>query len=152
LAAVPAPKPRLAQFLAPEVQADLVGVADESTRSIVTIRGDGLFPPGSSMVRPEVLPILGRIAAAVQAVPGQVVVTGHTDNQPIRSARFPSNWHLSQERALLVALLLAERGVPRERMRSEGRGDAQPIAANDAPGDRAQNRRVEITLLLPRAE
>lgn len=147
-----APKPRLAQFLAPEVQAGLVGVADESTRSIVTIRGDGLFPPGSSMVRPEVLPILGRIAAALQAVPGQVVVTGHTDNRPIRSARFPSNWQLSQERAQLVALLLAERGVPRERMRSEGRGDAQPIAANDTPGDRAQNRRVEITLLLPRAE
>jgi type VI secretion system protein ImpK len=147
-----APKPRLAQFLAREIEAGWVGVADESTRSIVTIRGDGLFAPGASVVRPDYLPLVVRIAAALQAVPGQVVVTGHTDDRPIRSARFPSNWHLSQERAQLVMLLLAEQGVARERLRAEGRGGAEPIAPNDTPGDRARNRRVEITLLLPRAE
>jgi type VI secretion system protein ImpK len=74
-----------------------------------------------------------------------VLVSGHTDSQPIRSARFPSNWRLSQERAQSVQGLLG-RWVEPGRMKAEGRADSEPIASNATAPDRAKNRRVEITL------
>jgi type VI secretion system protein ImpK len=149
-APVPAPaqKPRIAGFLEPEIRQGLVAVADRPDRSIVTIRGDGLFESGSATVSAKFEPLLLRIADALNTVPGQVLVTGHTDDQPIHSARFPSNWHLSEERAKSVLQLLASRVAPPTRLRAEGRGSNEPIAANDTRDNRARNRRVEITLLL----
>lgn len=145
-APAPAPaQPRLAGFLKPEIDAGLVAVKDEQTRSIITIKGDGFFEPGSATVAERVLPLLGRIAEALNSVPGPVQITGHTDSIPIRSARFPSNWHLSQERAKAVAQLLSATVQP-ARLSAEGRADAEPVAANDTPANRARNRRVEITL------
>ncbi len=138
-------KPRLATFLKPEIDQGKVAVKDEETRSIITIKGDGFFEPGSATVSEQVRPLLQRIAQALNSVPGPVQVTGHTDSIPIRSARFPSNWHLSQERAKAVAQLLATT-VPPARLSAEGRADAEPVAANDTPANRARNRRVEITL------
>ena len=103
-------------------------------------------------ISPDFQPLLARIAEALNAVPGQIQITGHTDNQPIRSAQFPSNWHLSQERARSVARLLAEKGVSANRLRAEGRADAEPVAPNDTPVNRARNRRVEITLFVARTD
>jgi type VI secretion system protein ImpK len=143
--AVPAAKPRLGQFLAREIAEGLVAVRDEPRQSVVTLRGDGVFAAGSASVAEAATPVLLRVADALSGVPGKVLVTGHTDNQPIRSARFPSNWHLSQERARTVRDLLASRVAP-ARLSAEGRADAEPIAPNDSPADRARNRRVEITL------
>ena len=98
----PAPKPRLAQFLASEIKAGLVAVRDDLDRSVITIRGDGLFDPGSASLSDDREALMKRIAEALAQVQGQILVTGHTDNQPIRSVRFPSNWHLSEERAKAV--------------------------------------------------
>lgn len=145
-AAPPAPKPRLARFLEPEIREGLVAVRDEAGRSVVTIRGDGMFEPGRAEVIERVKPVVDRVAQALLEHPGQVVISGHSDNQPIRSARFPSNWHLSQERARAVEQLLAAR-VPAQRLRAEGRADSEPIGPNDTSVNRARNRRVEITLL-----
>lgn len=142
-----APKPRLAGFLEPEIKAGLVAVGDYGDRSVITIRGDGFFEPGSATVAEKVLPLLIRIGEALNSVQGSVLITGHTDNQPIRSARFPSNWHLSQERALAVQQLLASSVKP-DRMKAEGRADSEPITGNATPVDRAKNRRVEITLFV----
>ncbi len=147
---LPAAEPRLAEFLAKEIQEGLVAVRDEEGRSVVTLRGDGLFAPGNATISERFLPILARIASALNAVPGQVRVTGHTDNQPIRSLRFPSNWHLSQDRARSVMQFLTEKGTLASRLTAEGRADAEPVAPNSAPADRARNRRVEITLYVPR--
>ncbi|MEY4754653.1 MAG: hypothetical protein RJA44_2328 [Pseudomonadota bacterium] len=144
----PAATPRLAQFLESDIQAGLVAVRDEADRSVVIIRGDGLFDPGSSTLAGERAPLLGRISAAMAQLGGHVLVSGHTDSQPIRSARFPSNWHLSEARARSVRELLISPQLPAERIRAEGRADAEPLAANDTPAHRALNRRVEITLLL----
>ena len=77
----------------------------------------------------ECVPLIARIGEALNAVPGAMVVTGHTDNQPIRSVRFPSNWHLSQERAAAVQALLAARVQP-DALTAEGRADREPVAAN----------------------
>lgn len=151
VAPLPAPKPRLAQFLQSDIKAGLVAVRDEIDRSVVTIRGDGAFAPGSATLLADRETLMGRIADALAQVSGNVLVTGHTDSQPIaRSARFPSNWHLSEERARTVRDLLVSRKVAADRIRAEGRADAEPVVANDTPGNRAMNRRVEITLVVGR--
>lgn len=145
----PAPAPRLAQYLQPDIKAGLVAVRDEVDRSVVTIRGDGAFDPGSASVLPDREVLIGRIADALAQVRGNVLVTGHTDDQAIaRSARFPSNWHLSQARAETVRDLLVSHRVAAERVRAEGRADAEPVADNRTPANRSLNRRVEITLFV----
>lgn len=141
--ATPAPA-RLAHFLAAEIQANRVVVRDLADRSIVTAQGDGLFEAGSATLSPTFAELLQRIGAAVAKVDGSVLVRGHTDNRPIRSARFPSNWHLSQARADAVAEALAPQLGGRPKIKTEGRADSEPVASNDTPEGRAQNRRVEI--------
>jgi type VI secretion system protein ImpK len=144
---LPAPKPRLAQFLASEIRAGLVAVRDEVDRSVITLRGDKLFDAGSASLSGDREALMRRIAEALTQVPGAVIVTGHTDNQPIRSARFPSNWHLSEERAKAVRGILVSQGVAPARVGAEGRADGEPLVANDSAANRALNRRVEVTLL-----
>ncbi len=141
----PAPKPRLAGLLAPDIQAGLVEVRDYDDRSVIVIRGDGFFEPGSAEIAERVKPLLGRIAAALNELPGPVQVAGHTDNQPIRSLRYPSNWHLSQDRADAVKALLAAT-VKADRLRAEGRADTEPVDDNATAAGRSRNRRVEVTL------
>ena len=87
--------------------------------------------------------------AGARQVGGQVLITGYTDSIPIQTARFPSNYHLSQERAEAVQKMIDPRLTTRNRIRAEGRADADPVAPNDTPGNRARNRRVVVTLLLP---
>ncbi|SAK84492.1 OmpA/MotB domain-containing protein [Caballeronia catudaia] len=150
-AAMPAAAATLATFLAPEIRQGLVSVREMADRSIVTITGDNLFASGSATLDPAYDALLGRIAEALKSVPGKVVVTGHTDDQRLVSARFPSNWHLSQARAESVRAMLASATGAPARFSAEGRGDAEPLAPNDTPAGRAKNRRVEITLLAPGA-
>lgn len=157
-AAVPPPPPpvaapvapRLAAFLKADVDAGLLQVRDLPDRSVVVIKGDGLFEPGQAEVTSALQPLLGRIGDALKATQGPVLVTGHTDNQPIRSLRFPSNWHLSQARAEAFRAVLAERIAP-TRLRAEGRADAEPTDDNATPAGRAHNRRVEVTLFVQNA-
>jgi type VI secretion system protein ImpK len=150
-AAFPVAEPHLAEFLAKEIQEGLVAVRHEDGNSIITLRGDGLFAPGSAIVSQGFAPVLDRIANALNSVSGQVKITGHTDDQPIRSVRFPSNWHLSQQRAHSVMQILTEKGTIGSRLSAEGRADAEPVASNSNAADRARNRRVEITLVTPHA-
>ena len=80
-------------------------------------------------------------------VQGRVLVTGHSDNTPIRTLQFPSNWHLSKARADSVVQMLAVGSTNPSRFTSEGRADTEPVAPNDTPQNRALNRRVDIILL-----
>jgi type VI secretion system protein ImpK len=156
-AALPSPAPslspvqaRVAGFLAPEIEHGLVSVDETADRSVITLRGDGVFGSGSGEVAGAYLPLLARIGEALKSVPGKVIVVGHTDNtRPGLSARFPSNYELSRARAAAVRDLLAERAGPPGRYSVEGRGDSTPLAPNDSAANRARNRRVEITLLTP---
>jgi type VI secretion system protein ImpK len=140
------PPPRLASLLQADIAAGAVEVRDLADRSIVTLRGDGVFDAGSAEVSGRSRPLFERIGAALNQVPGPVLIAGHTDNQPIRSLRFPSNWHLSKERAASVKTLLGAVVKP-ERMTAEGRADTEPVGDNASAEGRAKNRRVEITLL-----
>ena len=139
--------PRLRTLLASDIAANLVDVGDYADRSVVTIRSDGFFAPASNSIPDKMLPLLDRIGVAVAQVPGKVLIIGHSDNQPIRSMRFPSNWHLSTARAEEVAKHLADR-VDASRIRAEGRAESEPLAPNDSPANRAKNRRVDVQVLV----
>ncbi len=148
--AAPAP-PRLAQLLQSDIDAGAVQVKDLADRSVVTVLGDTMFEPGSAEVAGRATPLFARIAAALNQVPGRVLITGHSDNQPIRSLRFQSNWHLSMARAQSARNLLANT-VAAERMTAEGRADTEPVADNASAEGRARNRRVEIALTVAAPE
>ena len=84
----------------------LVTVTDEADRSVVRLRGDAFFASGSAEPMAASMPVLVRIGQALAEVKGDVLITGHSDNQPIRSLRYPSNWHLSTARADAVKTAL----------------------------------------------
>lgn len=136
----------LAEFLKKEIEEGLVSVHNSNERSTITLLGDGIFPPGSISISKRYEMILSRIAQELNQLSGQIKILGHTDNQPIRSVRFPSNWHLSKERANSVKQFLITKGISPNRLSAEGRSDTQPIASNNSVEGRARNRRVEIIL------
>lgn len=138
--------PRLARLLADDIAKGLVEVRDEANESVVTIHGDGLFGSGSTDLKPEYEIIIFRITDALNKVPGDIMIVGHTDNIPSRSIQFPSNWHLSRGRAVSVVRLIKSRLESQRTIVSDGRGENDPIAPNDSPANRAMNRRVEILL------
>jgi type VI secretion system protein ImpK len=137
---------RLSDVLGDEVNQGLVDVVDLGTVARVVVHNKGLFPSGQASVTDSYQALLAKIAAALDKESGPILVTGHTDNQPIRSLRFPSNWHLSQERAESVMAALAKTVGDTERLVAEGRGDTEAIATNETAEGRRQNRRIEINL------
>lgn len=147
-----AAKPRLAPLLADDLNAGAIEVIDEPQRSVLTLSADALFEAGTAQLQEAQRDRLRRIARALTGLPGRVEVIGHTDDRPLESLRFPSNWHLSRERAQAVGDALVESGMPAARVRAEGRAETEPRVANDTPAARARNRRVEVQLLLPRPE
>lgn len=140
-------RPRLAGFLADEIRAGKVAVEDAVDRSVVTIRGDELFASGSATIVDDLQPLMLRIADAIRKVKGDVRISGHSDNRPIATLRFPSNWALSQARAEQVLQILAAKTGQPQRFTAEGRSDTEPLASNATAEGRAKNRRVEITVL-----
>ena len=147
-AAVASPaSPDLHKFLAPEIKAGQVQVFEDPQSITVRLINRQMFGSGSATLNPSYLPLLHRIGDALKTEPGDVIVNGYTDNQPIHTVQFPSNWQLSQARADAVAgVLRAVLGDPK-RVRAVGKGDADPIATNATPAGREQNRRTEVVLL-----
>jgi len=138
--------PRLSKFLSDEIAKGIVAVYEDEHVSVVTIPGDGLFPSGSVAVERRFEPTFARVAQALNSVQGPVVITGHTDNKPIRTARFPSNWELSTERARSVLKVMAGSMADPARLHAEGMADSDPVAPNDTEDNRRKNRRVMVIL------
>jgi len=138
----------LKTFLKPEIDAGLVAVRDEADKSVVTLKGDGLFTSGSTDVRGRYESVIQRIASAMENVSGKILVIGYSDNVPIRSARFASNYELSLARAQSVQTRLQQQLSQPSRVKAEGRGESHPLVPNTSAENRALNRRVEITLLV----
>ncbi|MGE0744693.1 MAG: type VI secretion system protein TssL, long form [Rhodospirillales bacterium] len=137
---------RLRKFLEPEIREGLVSVTDDATATIVRFRGEGMFDSGSATVTPRVAPVVRRVAEALKVEPGAVTIVGYSDNRPIRSLRFPSNWHLSLARASAVMDGMVADGLDASRLKADGKGEADPIASNDTPEGRALNRRIDVRL------
>lgn len=123
-------------------------VTIEKGRIVINLPDNVLFASGSATVNSEGQKALGQIAKALAAFPDRrFQVEGHTDNVPIKSARFPSNWELSTTRALSVVHLMVREGVVPGNLSAAGFGEFHPRAGNDTKEGRALNRRIEIIML-----
>ncbi len=120
-------------------------VADKAVRIILT--GDLLFDTGKADLKPEAIELLGEIASIIRQTTCMVNVVGHTDNVPIHSERFPTNWELSAIRACVVArFLIEDMKIPAKRFYVSGHSYYQSVKPNYTAKDRAANRRVEIII------
>ncbi|MBK9305830.1 MAG: OmpA family protein [Nitrospira sp.] len=115
---------------------------------VITIPDQLLFNSGEAAVRSEALPFLEGLSGALVELNRHTKVEGHTDNVPIRTAQFPSNWELSAARAVMVVRVLSELyGVPSDHLAAVGHADTRPLTENLDPEQRAKNRRVEVVIL-----
>jgi chemotaxis protein MotB len=124
------------------------------TEGRITLRLDDklLFNTGGSDLNPAGNDLIGDLVPVLEATGRSISVEGHTDNRPIRSDRYNSNWDLSAARAVEVVNFLEGQGIPREQMRAVGYADTRPIADNDTAEGRARNRRVAIVLQTERLD
>ena len=143
---------RVSKFLEAEIAEGLVNVFQDANTITVRINGSGMFGSGSDVLKPEFELPLSRVAKALNDTRGPVIIVGHSDNQPIRSARFPSNMHLSLARAETVRKTLLPLIDDVSRLSAEGHADREPIASNDTSEGRAANRRIEIVLIREQAQ
>lgn len=133
-----------------DIKSDAVEIVPRDNSVELNLRGAAFFDLASAEIKPGGLPLLRDIASTLAGTPYKVTVEGHTDNLPIESWLYPSNWELSSARASRVARFLIDNGVPRDHMRVEGLADTRPVAPNDdaeghpIPENQAKNRRVVI--------
>jgi type VI secretion system protein ImpK len=137
---------KLHQFLAPEIKSGLVVVLEDAQSLTVRLTNRNMFGSGEATMTAGYDGLLARIGAALDDEKGMVTVNGYTDNQPIHTARFPSNFELSQARADAVARVIAAKMSDPKRVKAIGRADADPLAPNNTADGRQQNRRTEIVL------
>lgn len=146
----PPPKPpepdRLCSFLKPEADQGLIAVSCDAASAVIRIRNSGLFASGSATVAPGYIRLLERIGEALKQEKGPITVNGYTDNQPIKTVKFPSNYQLSQSRAEAALDIIARVLGDPKRISAMGHADADPIASNATAEGREQNRRIEVVL------
>lgn len=140
---------RLKELLSAEIARGTVSVEEDDNHSAVSFRGDDMFVPGQARMNPKILPVIAKVANEINEineVSGTVQVTGHSDNQPIRTREFPDNQVLSEKRAAAVAEALKSSGVTPSRLKVEGLGATVPLADNATATGRSRNRRVDIVV------
>lgn len=143
--APPAPGPTLKQLLKNEEASGALSVEERGGRTVVTLLASDLFASGSATLNPDHERTIRAIAAALNQVPGRVVVQGHTDSQPIRSFRYPDNFALSRERAVSVVHVLQQTLANDARLTWTGVGSSEPRYTPDSlPENQSRNRRVEV--------
>jgi chemotaxis protein MotB len=140
---------QLASALRGEIESGRVELMELRGKTTVKMKDKILFASGSATIGADGRVALKKVADALRSMQGKAIrVEGHTDNVPTGHAGpFPSNWELSSARALAVVRFFQETGVDPTRLSGAGFGEFQPIAANDSPEGRSQNRRIEIVLL-----
>jgi type VI secretion system protein ImpK len=146
----PAPEPtvldRLRSGLHQDIDQGSISLLGTPATPVIRVADRGMFAGNGAVVPAAALPLLERIAAALRDEGGSVRVIDYTDNQPIRTVQFPSNFQLSAARANAVRAIIARGVGDTGRVSAEGRADADPIAPNTTPEGREQNRRIEIIL------
>jgi chemotaxis protein MotB len=146
--ALEALKVRLAEKLKLQIAGGQVGLEVDPRGLVVTIREAGTFGVGSAELSDAAKGVLGEVADALADVEHPVRIEGHTDDVPIKTAKYKSNWELSTARATgVVSFFVEERGLPPSRFSAAGYGEFRPRAANTTGANRATNRRVDIVIL-----
>lgn len=122
---------------------------EENEKGItIHILDEVLFAPAQAGLNENSKTVLNRLAQVIKGLPNDIRIEGHTDNVPINTARYPSNWHLSVDRALSTAYyLIKEDGLDPDKVSILGYAEYRPIAPNDTPENRAKNRRVDLVIL-----
>jgi chemotaxis protein MotB len=137
----------LQESLEQEVEQGLVTFDKTESSIIIRIQEKGSFGSGSARLDSGFHEVMARISAVLAAKPGKILVAGHTDNIPISTGRFRSNWELSSARAVTVLhSMLRNKDIAEERIVVQGFADTLPQVENDSPQNRAKNRRVELIL------
>jgi len=138
----------LQKELASAIGDGLIEVEGYNDRVLIRIREKGSFGSGKSDLKPAFAPILEQIAVVLKQRDGHFIIAGHTDDIPIETRQFRSNWDLSAKRAATVVHFFIQRGdIDPERMEIRAHSDNQPLVPNDSWENRATNRRVEISVL-----
>jgi len=135
------------QAMADLVEKDLLIVRRHDFWVEVEIRTDILFPSGSATLAPAAMQALGQLADTLAPFPNPMRVEGHTDNRPINTPEFPSNWELSAARAASVVRLFTQRGIDAARLAVIGLGENRPSESNATMAGRNANRRVVLVIL-----
>ena len=134
--------------LAEDIDAGMLEVDTEGERIVIRIRERGSFPSGAADLMDDFQPVLARIGAVLAQTEGQIIIAGHTDDIPINTARFRSNWELSASRAVSVVDHLGRiTEIPMQRFLIEGYAETRPLVPNEDAETRARNRRVEIVIV-----
>ena len=137
---------QITSALGPLVQSGQVRITEGARGITVVINASLLFAPGEATLSAEALRALTEVAKVIAPTAFPITVEGYTDNTPISTPQFPSNWELSGVRAASVVRLFIAEGVAPDRLKEVGYADQRPIASNDTPAGRARNRRVAITI------
>jgi chemotaxis protein MotB len=136
------------KFLVTQNALDKVNVEITRRGLVVSLKEAGFFDSGSATVKPASYGLIAKIAEALLPYGNQISFEGHTDNVPMRSQVFPSNWELSTARATNLARLLIDRyGFTPQKIAVTGYGEYRPVADNTSDEGRKQNRRVDIVLM-----
>jgi chemotaxis protein MotB len=138
----------LVQTLSREIAQQSISIEMTREGLVISLREAGFFDSGSATPRPESLPVLRQIAERLQNSPYDMRVEGHTDNVPIHTEAFDSNWELSSARATRIARTFLDlKAISPERLSAAGFAEFHPAASNDTPEGRAKNRRVDLVIL-----
>ncbi|MGE5509140.1 MAG: flagellar motor protein MotB [Chitinophagales bacterium] len=125
-----------------------IRVSYDERGMILQLADNVMFPPGSASLTPAAKQLLDVLAKVLADKPNHIRIEGHTDDVPIRTARYPSNWQLSTDRATNVIMYWLSKGaLPPERLSAAGYGEYRPVVPNDTPEHRAMNRRVDVVIL-----
>ncbi|MDQ7076197.1 MAG: flagellar motor protein MotB [Gammaproteobacteria bacterium] len=139
---------KLKKSLAREIKLGLLEVLTEREKVILRIRERGSFSSGKAALKPSFIPVLNRIGHSLKKSDGQIIVAGHTDNLPISTRQFSSNWVLSASRAASVVHFLTQHAkLNSKRFEIRAHADVVPLATNSIRAGRAKNRRIEIILV-----
>jgi chemotaxis protein MotB len=136
--------------LGPEIHRREVTMSMRREGLVVSLKEMGFFDSGSASIRTGSLDAISRLAAVLKERPENLRIEGHTDNIPIHTARFASNWELSTTRATdLIQLLITNYGIPPSHLSAAGYGEFHPVGSNNTSDGRAQNRRLDVVILAP---
>mgnify|MGYP003531246251 FL=1 len=144
---------KIAEQMQEQIQDGAIELEALGQQIIIRIRENGSFPSGSTFLQPRFKPIIQQIGAILKDIPGEITVTGHTDNDQVSDELNSNNWELSAKRAVSVAVeLMSGTGLDKNRLVVVGHADTRPIVPNNTEQNRRRNRRVEISIMQGKAK
>ena len=143
---------RIEQQLENEIKAGTIELEQHGQQIIIRIREQGSFPEGSAFLQPQFRPIIQQVAEALKDIPGEITISGHSDNERLVSEIYSSRWDLSSKRAVAVAEeMLKVEDFSEDRLVVMGFSDTKPLVPNNSEENRKRNRRVEISVMQGKA-